>query len=247
MYEKICYKHNYLKKVICVMQFVSPIEELEKSMPKKINDVVKKHYPIAEPREIIGTELQINTVLGNSMVNKKISKQWVFISLNRQEHCIIDTEKISFVVSDYDKFDAYKEMVLEILHAVLHVYPEACVRRLGLRYQNYIPLNNHETWISNDYYIAVQKHLDERTTKLLTSLEYSCIDKGVNVRLQYGFYNPDYPALLKKREFLIDIDSHSTSIVYDSELDDLLVSMHAEIQSCFEKMITDEFREEHKS
>lgn len=77
MYEEICYQNNYVREVVCRLDFASPINVLKNTMPKNIYDVVKKYYPIAEPQDIIGTELQINPVNGPA-VNQVRTKQWVF-------------------------------------------------------------------------------------------------------------------------------------------------------------------------
>lgn len=77
MYESICYTKNYLNEVICRLDFASPAAQIGSSMPKPLYDVVKKYYPIAEPKDIIGTELQINPASG-AIVNQIVSKQWIF-------------------------------------------------------------------------------------------------------------------------------------------------------------------------
>ena len=69
-------------------------------------------------------------------------------------------------------------------------------------------------------------------------------DKDINVRLIYGYNNPDYPAIMKKEEFVIDIDAYSTGIIYQEEIEGYIENMHNEVQACFEKMITDDYRNE---
>ena len=82
MYEDVCYNKNYLVEVICRLDFASEVSSLKKSMPKDVFDVVKKYFPIAEPRDLIGTELSI-TPTGETAFNKITTKQWVFLSKNR--------------------------------------------------------------------------------------------------------------------------------------------------------------------
>ena len=91
MYEEICYQNNYVKEVVCRLDFASPINALKNTMPKSIYDVVKKYYPIAEPQDIIGTELQINPINGPA-VNQVVTKQWGFLSRNRANKCTLEFE-----------------------------------------------------------------------------------------------------------------------------------------------------------
>ena len=104
MYEEICYQNNYVKEVVCRLDFASPINALKNTMPKAIYDVVKKYYPIAEPQDIIGTELQINPINGPA-VNQVVTKQWGFLSRNRANKCTIESDNIIFSIEDYNVFE----------------------------------------------------------------------------------------------------------------------------------------------
>lgn len=88
----------------------------------------------------------------------------------------------------------------------------------------------------------MQAHKDEKTTKIITTFEYALSEKDLNVRLVYGYNNPDYPAVLKREDFIIDIDSYTTGIIYQEDIAKYIDDMHFEVQDCFEKMITDSFR-----
>lgn len=96
MYESVCYTKNYLNEVICRLDFASPAAQIGSSMPKPLYDVVKKYYPIAEPKDIIGTELQINPASG-AIVNQIVSKQWIFLSRDRKNKCTISPTVLFFL------------------------------------------------------------------------------------------------------------------------------------------------------
>lgn len=125
----------------------------------------------------------------------------------------------------------------------MNFFPENQGKRLGLRYVNNIPLKEHSDWIEEKFISALVAHKDDRTTRLVTTFEYADVDKDLNVRLLYGYNNPDYPAIMKREEFLIDIDSYSTGIIYQEYVSKLIDDMHFQVQDCFEKMITDNLRE----
>lgn len=241
MYEEICYQNNYVREVVCRLDFASPINVLKNTMPKNIYDVVKKYYPIAEPQDIIGTELQINPVNGPA-VNQVRTKQWVFLSRNRANKCTIESDNIVFSIQDYNVFEELKCAVFDILGVVMETFPENQGKRLGLRYINNLLLKDHDDWIDDKFFRALSSHKNDKTTKLMTVLEYAIIDKDLSVRLQYGYYNPDYPAIMKKEDFVIDIDAYSTGIIYREDIEQFINDMHYEDQKCFETMITEELR-----
>ena len=241
MYEDVCYNKNFISEVIFRMDFASPIVEFNKSMPKTIYKVVKKYYPIAEPQDIIGTELSINPLNG-PVLNQVTTKQWVFLSRNRRNKCTIQAECIIFSISLYSVFEDEKNAFKDIVEIVMQENPDCQGKRMGLRYINNIPLKDHSTWIDEKFYAAISAHKDNKTTKLLTTLEYAVAEKDLNVRLNYGFNNPDYPAPIKRDEFIIDIDAYTSGIIYVDDLEEFIFDMHNEVQTCFEKMITDDFR-----
>lgn len=242
-YDEICYPQNYIDRVVCRMDFASFVDEFKKSMPKEIYDVIKRYYPIVEPRDIIDTEFQFGFNDGSiPVINEKKAKQWHFVSRSRKNFCSIDFEKIVFVCTDYEVFDSFQEMVLSITDVSMKMFPNIQGKRIGLRYVNNLPMAGHSNWIDAKFFGAFTAHMDANTTRLMTRLEYTIDEKGIGVILNYGYINPDYPLSIKKEDFVIDIDSYSKSLIYREDLPQLLGDMHFEAQKCFENIITDELR-----
>lgn len=242
-YTSICYNRNYIKEVICKFDFASEVSPFKKSMPKRIYDVVKKYYPIAEPQDIIGAELQINMV--NSMdtaVNQVITKQWRFFSRDRKNRCTINFESVAFTCYNYNVFEEFSKSIIDVMTVIMEEFPDIQGKRMGLRYVNNLPMKDHSDWIDAKFFEAFAAHRDENTTRLMTVLEYAVIENDIGVRLSYGYYNPDYPSVMKKEDFIIDVDAYSTGIIYKEDLERLVEDMHFEDQKCFELMVTDDFR-----
>lgn len=241
MFEEICYKKNYIVDAICRLDFASPIPELKNSMPKEIYAVVKKYFPIADPQDVIGTELSISPING-PVVNQISTKQWVFLSRDRKNKCTIESANVGFSITNYDRFDELRGAIIDILTVIMTHNPDNQGKRLGLRYINSFPLKDHGDWITEKFFTAISAHKDEKTIKLLTTLEYDVLEKDLNVRLSYGYNNPDYPAVIKREDFIIDIDAYTTGIIYCDDIPNYIDNMHSEVQSCFELMITDSLR-----
>lgn len=243
MYEDICYRKNTVKEVICRLDFANPVAIFDTRIPKEVYKTVKKYYPIAEPQEIIGTELQINPVTG-PMVNNVVAKQWLFWSRDKKSSCVIQSGCVIFSIHAYDVFEELRKAVLEILKAVMKVDEAIQGKRLGLRYINTLEMGDHGNWITGQFFDALKGHKNSNTMRLITTLEYAVEEKDINVRLLYGYLNPDYPAAIRKETFTIDIDAYSQSIIFDDDLEKFIDDMHFEAQDCFEKMITDDLRAE---
>lgn len=243
MYESICYKKNTIKEVICRLDFATPVSVFNSRIPKEVYKIVKNYYPISEPQEIIGTELQINPVTG-PVVNNVKARQWVFWSRDKKSSCTIQSSCVIFSIHSYDVYEEVRKAVLAILKAVMKIDESIQGKRLGLRYVNALDMGNHSNWITGQFFDALKGHKDKNTMRLITTLEYSVEEKDLNVRLLYGYLNPDYPAAMRKEIFTIDIDAYSQTIIFDDDIEKMIDDMHFEAQDCFEKMITDDLRDE---
>lgn len=243
MYENVRYKKNNLSEVVCRLDFANSIDLFNSTMPKSVYKIVKKYYPIAEPQEVFGTQLQVNPLTG-AKVNNVVTKQWIFWSRDKKSSCRIDSSSIAFSVKNYDVFEDLRTAILDILRETLRMDENYQGKRIGLRYINMLPMRGHENWIVEQFSKAFAAHKDDRTTRLITQLEYAVPEKELYMRLQYGYPNPDYPAMMKNEVFTIDIDAFSQGLIFDEDLERMIDNMHSEVQSCFEKMITDEYRNE---
>ena len=64
----------------------------------------------------------------------------------------------------------------------------------------------------------------------------------IKSRLNYGYFNPDYPAPMRRFDFVVDIDSYCDYPQELQELEKMLDVLHSDAQGTFESLITDEMR-----
>ncbi|MBA7635071.1 hypothetical protein ES703_42671 [subsurface metagenome] len=62
------------------------------------------------------------------------------------------------------------------------------------------------------------------------------------IKFNYGMYNADYPAPIKRKIFILDFDAFSMRILNENEIRKFLPIFHKQIQSLFEESITDKMR-----
>lgn len=245
MYETICYARSFLKEVVARLDFVAPVASLQQDINSKFLKTITKLFPISEPKETIGLEFQFGP--GESQSKEVRSKQWNFYGKNREKQLTIAHNYLSVHYTKYSTFEAAKADFSLIVESFSKMYPETQVARFGLRYMNFIeipqidPVTGWDRFISPDL-LAGNKFLPkEEIVRLFHIVEVMKSD--FSIRLQYGIANPDYPAIVKKPEFIIDIDAY---IQIAHSLGESLAYMdlaHDHIQDIFEKSITSNLRE----
>ena len=77
-------------------------------------------------------------------------------------------------------------------------------------------------------------------SRVFHNVEYSFDD--FNLRYQFGMHNPDYPAPIKKKSFILDLDAYYQGIQDKDEIQKNLDKYHDKIQEVFELSITDKLR-----
>lgn len=65
----------------------------------------------------------------------------------------------------------------------------------------------------------------------------------INVRFQFGMFNPDFPAPIHRKEFILDYDAYHEGLLQSSmEIDDKLANSRQLIKDLFENSIEDGLR-----
>ena len=64
----------------------------------------------------------------------------------------------------------------------------------------------------------------------------------IKLRMQTGIYNPDYPAKIKKLDFILDLDAFIDTPHVVTDVEGFFDDIHEKIQEKFESCITDEMR-----
>ena len=244
MYEKICYKKPFLKEVILRIDFPSPIQGLENSLPRSISKVALKKFPISEPRKVHGQEFQIS---GPSIQAKPLEMMnWIFHGRQREKHLTIAPNAIIFSTKKYASFEDFIDETNSIINEFFNEYKELSASRVGLRYINNLDINETDP-LSWDKYINKQMlglikfHGDnDCTTRVFHILEYNF--EGQALKFQFGIANPDYPAVVKRKQFVLDLDSWFNGAIEEKDIFTFVESAHGKIQELFEKSITAETR-----
>lgn len=243
--DEICYKNTPIKRVIIKIDFLNEIQEINESLPKSLVDVIKNSFPVAEPRQIVGREIQISD--SSVTENNKNVKEWHFHTEERNATLIIKESFFAIQINNYISFEKINEVLREIKNIFFTSFPTLLTRRIGLRYINEINIKEAEPLKWEKY---INSHLlcnfnatpdPQNIIRSFNNLEVKYND--IMLKFQFGIINPDYPAIIKKKNFILDLDASFSGVLQQFEIDNYITKLHEIIQKQFEYSITQDLRE----
>lgn len=239
------YKSHFLDKVIIRMDFPAPLKELVKALPQNLKTTAISLFPIPEPTKFLAKELQISKKPTKEKI--KEGTKWVFHSKDRGKTLTIIDDNINIAYMRYESFDVLKADFISILEALFKAYPKLQSSRLGLRYINEIklPENNVLDWQEYlaDNLLAMFK-VPKETDNIARAFNNLILNyEGIILKFQYGMFNPDFPALIRKKVFVLDYDAYYQGPQDLAEIKGSIDIFHENIQTFFESSIKDKLRD----
>lgn len=250
MYEGVCYTEPFLKEVIFKVDFPSPLQAVKKGLPQKLTKAILGKFPISEPQKGHAQELQFS----GANIQAKTSEivRWAFHGESREKTLIISPEDFWYTNRSYKTYESMVEDIEDILDVFFDEIEDATAGRVGLRYINVIDIKKETDPLVWSKYInegilgVIDFHEENQfLTRAFHILEYNF--NGLAVKHQFGIANPDFPAVVRKKEFVIDIDAYSHGTFEFSDIKKFIGDAHGKIQDIFEKSITNETRKIMKS
>jgi len=240
------YRKNYLTQVIARIDFLSPLSSLQEALPAAVGEVSTRFFPIPEPKEIVGREFWISSE--TKQVNEKdiITKEWHFFGKRREKRLVITREFMFVEFKVYESFDDFRTHFIGISDGLFGTFDDLQVKRLGLRYINNIEVPGPNKFSWNAYLNRnLLSILNIPADKAKIARAFNNLDLNLGdftLRFQYGMHNPDYPAPIRKKIFVLDYDAYTTGLLTKEEIHQTLPILHDEIEQLFEKSITDKLR-----
>ncbi|HEO1398272.1 TIGR04255 family protein [Legionella bozemanae] len=244
MSKNINYKKPFLKEVILRIDFPVPTPGLEKPIPENILKIILKNFPISEPQKLLTHELQLS--IDNVKSKQSEITEWVFHSNERDKTLKISSSSMIIVVKKYTSFENLYVISKDVIEALYKKFKELIVNRIGLRYVNIIEPGGSDPLSWADYInekmlgIIDFNERKDSITRAFHILEYNFND--IRVKFQFGIANPDYPAIIKKKQFVLDIDSYANGAFELQEILANIEAAHEKVQEIFESSITDKTR-----
>lgn len=244
--KKSEYKKNFLKSVVVRIDLASSIPWIEKGLPKEFTNKVLESFPLMEPKQITEGVFKIDSSEVKSMPTRKIVI-WNFHGPDREKTISIGEDYLYIEYKKYKSYQLFKKDFLNILNCLIKNCPEIQISRFGLRYVNNVELTEPKPtdWSNyiSDKLLSIFKVADKKDT-ITRAFQFLSISKNnINLNFQYGMHNPDFPASIKKKLFILDLDAYCYGAQGETEIIENIDSFHEQIEKYFEKSIKNGLRE----
>ena len=247
MMSEICYPKNHLQEVVARIDFSSPIKALDEAvLPDKVQKILKQRYPIFESSK--GRSQNIIFDENGVQTTSQDFQQWIYHGENREKTITVTQDFITVSIRQYKSYDEFKLDVIDPIAEISKIEGNVFINRTGLRYVNVFPnITNTYDEVSEKFHPMISSPFKniidaDGLSRILNISEY--ITDEVKCRIQSGIFNPDYPAKIKNREFVLDVDAFIDTPHSFTNINELFDSLHNVIQSKFEQCITDKLRDE---
>lgn len=244
-YDNTCYTAPFIKEAIARIDFPASVPCLSEALDTKISKAALSKFQISEPRKINTQEFEISET-GLSANNREVT-QWTFHDKNREKSLVISPEAIILSTKSYKSYEIFSSDFFHVLNAINEVQRDIPVSRIGVRYVNVIDIPSGDPLKWSGYInesmlgiIDLHKEKNKNVSRAFHILEYSFDD--INLKFQFGIVNPDYPAVVKRKQFVLDLDAYSQGNYEMSEVKLFVEKAHALIQEFFELSITEKSR-----
>ena len=238
------YKKDFLNEVIARVDFDTPLPIATSGPAESIYSTVKERFPITEQEKLVGKEFLIGP--GATKERSIESKAWHYYGENREKRLTISRNVMFVKYNKYEYYETLRADFLSVSNALFNAYPKSQVKRLGLRYIDNIDIqeNNPTEWdkylrpeLNTIFAIAEKK---EAISRAFHVLEFNYGEDLL--RFQFGMFNPDYPAPIKKKIYTLDYDMYVARLLDQTDIGDTLDRFHEKVGRYFENVITDELR-----
>jgi uncharacterized protein (TIGR04255 family) len=242
------YSKPFLADVIVRIDYTSPIDDINLTLPKQISNKALEFFPIFEPKDIITQDMLISPEVGK--VETITQREWNYYGKNREKRLAL-TSKCCFI--DYSKYESFEQLKKEFMNFVkllFEMYADLQVMRFGLRYINNIKLDepNLTDWkiylgeiLLSIFDISDSKEIIARVFNNLI-LKYD----DIFLNFRYGMPNPDFPAPISQKMFVMDFDAYYSGPQDYNDLTKNIDTFHERIQKLFESLIKEPLREKMK-
>jgi uncharacterized protein (TIGR04255 family) len=235
--QDICYHSNFVAQVIARADFLSPISSLVSGLPASIGTSIRERFPIPEPRKAISQK--VNLPEGNVT-------EWLFYGKEREKSLSIAPGWIWIEQKRYERYESFRDDFITSLLSLCEAFPDAQISRLGIRYINQIELKEIDPFDWSQYladYATATLSAQADKSKIVRdfhSLELNC--ESFNLRFQFGMHNPEYPAPIRRKLFVLDLDAYSQRTIEPGNIQSALDEYHHAIQARFEGTIKEPLR-----
>ena len=244
MHETVCYTKPFLKEVILRLDFGTRVEAFIRALPQKVATAALQRFPLSEPQKAQMQEITFSPTTVQTKTED--SMQWAYHGRNREKTLTITPEMLLITNRKYTSFEEFNGDFVHVLSSLFEAQEDLSVARIGLRYVNIldIPEGDPLAWseyINENMLGIIDMHKDAQSlSRAFHIVEFNY--DGQQVKFQFGIANPDHPAPIKRKQFVLDIDSFFIGALTKEEVTRCVNTAHDKIQALFEESISGKTR-----
>lgn len=237
------YKRPFLKTVVVRADFASPSAVMES--PVAVERILRI-FPIPEHAQVVTQVVEMPPTGEERVIGQNTRTELNFFAKDRSSKVFLAETFCGIQYFSYNDFDELFSAFANVMTTLTEVDSELQIKRLGLRYVNDIRPTNQArplVWtnlIKASLLAPFKLNRGHKVTRAFQVLELLVDD--FNLKFQYGMPNLDYPAPIRQKSFILDMDAYFDGILDAQEVGHMLKRFHAEIESTFEASITDKLR-----
>ena len=252
MTKGIRYKKNYLTGVIFRINFsnILQLSGKNKEAAEKFQKEIFDKFPNVHFQFNNNINVQVDIQEGKSESKLEDGDlTWIFTDEQNTKQVELNSKSLilAYRKGAYEGFEEFLDDVSLIL-AALRWYMPFNLTFLGLRYINQIhedvidDSNIHE-YVNESLLNNVIFELEDNEgfSQLFSRLDL--LKDDYQLTFQYGFFNPNFPNVNDKNEFILDYDCVNNNINSLDEINSNLTNMHKLIEEKFKVSTTKQFKE----
>ena len=242
------YRQNYLTQVIIRVDY-DALPALQSQEPTELSNRVKARFPIVTGTPVAKIVVNFSPA-GSGVQQQLVGKQWEHRKEAGGTKALFFTPdhlSLEYGRGDYDHFPPFRAEFDEAFNALVQLYPDVRITRIGLRYINQIRLEqgnplDWETYLAAGLVTSVKAGISNGATLVKSMHQLHVRRDNLNLLFHYGISNPEYPAAVSRREFVLDLDCHKMEVVPPNEVTTTITALNEMCESTFEASILPAFR-----
>lgn len=241
------YNKTFLENVIARIDFASPVEALNAKVPKKFDVPALATFPIKAPRKEIRVSEALLSKGGLQTTSQKVYALWEYNDIKNENKLELAQTHMDILFKTFRDYKDLKDVFTRLTEVLTVEVKDIVIKRLGLRFINNVALNDKDSPIIWDKYLSKNLlsflNIPKKTDELIRGFHILTIRRDdFALEFRYGLFNPDFPAPIKKREFILDYDAFYNGLLEPKDIPRYLDSFYSAIYDLFEKCITNELR-----
>lgn len=243
------YRTNFVTEAIIRIDFENSIEGFRNELNEDLKTEIMKYFTLSDPKDAFTEEFRISPPADKVERIKSVFKEWNFYGNEKLKRFCVTKDFIFLTYKKYLNYQDFIDPFLSTYKELIRQNPDLTAKRLGMRYINNVEIGQGDTFEWNEYLnldllsILNVPEKKEEISRAFHILELNFTDDDMKLKYQYGMHNPDYPALIKQKIFVLDFDAYKNGSLSSDEIEHLIPSFHDKIEALFERSIKDKLRE----